>query len=354
MSRLHRRSHAVAPICDDAEHMRRFVSACAIALVAAAPVGCGSNASSSPGGSSAGGAAGSAGAVSGGAGGSAGSAQDGGGGSGGTQSAFSQFAQLSDDATGLAFGKDRNGNQVLFVSLGASNEVVKVTAQGAVGKVADVPAAAGLALEPDGTLLVCGHSPIKADGVLWKLAPDGTTTPFVTSASFKTLIAVAVAPDNRVVFSDADRVYGVDSTGTVGNLVILTSQVIDPTALAFSKDGTELYVGSANSGNVWSVPRSPNVGNYGTTLTQLESGLAGLSALVVLESSDLVALSSGGVYRMQRDGSGLGNIASSSSLGSPDGAARSVGSFGDYLYLGNGKSIVRLPFSDAALPLPVR
>jgi hypothetical protein len=329
--------------------MRRFLVGlgCSVVVVAAALAGCGSGNSSN-------GAAGSGGASGGSGGGAGGTGQDGGGGSGGVPSPFEQFAKLADAATGVAFGKDNNGDTVLYVSLGASDQVVKVTAQGAVGTVASVPAAAGIALEANGDLLVCGHAPGGTNGVLWNVKPDGSKTSFVTDSTFDTLLAVAVAPDDRVVFSDATKVYGVDSAGSVGSIIIITGQATDPTALAFSKDGTELYVGSGDTGDISSVPRSPAIGNYSNNVTKLSSGLGGLSALVVLESTDLVALSSGGVYQMKRDGSGRTNLASPAGLTAPVGAARGIDNFGDYLYLGNGKSVVRLPFSDVALSLPVR
>lgn len=334
--------------------MRRFLLAmgCATCVAAAALAGC-SKGGSSKGTAGSGGSAGTS--SSGGAGGTTnpGGGASGGGGSGGVPSPYAQFAKLSDNATGLAFGKDTTGATVLFVSLGASNEVVKVTDKGAVGKVADIPAAAGLALQADGSLLVCGHAPGATNGVLWKIAPNGTKTSFVTNTQFQTLLAVAVAPDDHVVFSDATKVYGVDATGT--NIIIVTGMATDPSALAFSKDGTELYIGSGDSGGVWSVQRSPTVGNYNTAaVTQLSTGATGLSALIVLSSADLVTLSSGGVYRMKPDGSGRQSVASPTGLDSPDGAARGIGAFGNYLYIGNGKSIVRLPFNDTAVSLPVR
>ena len=201
---------------------------------------------------------------------------------------------------------------------------------------------------------MCGHGPGGTNGVLWRLKPDGTKTSFVTDTSFQTLLAVAVAPDDRVVFSDATKVYGVDAAGSAASIAIITGEATDPTALAFSKDGSELYVGSGDTGTVRSVPRSPAVGNYGSTVTQLASGQTGLSAIVVLASTDLVTLSSGGVYRMQRDGSGRTSVASPTGLTAPIGAARGIDSFGDYLYLGNAKTVVRLPFTDPALALPVR
>ncbi len=329
--------------------MRRFLasSGYAICVVALALGGCSSGGSSNK-------ASGTGGSGAGGAAGAGGSAQGGAGGSGGAPSPYAQFAKLADNATGVAFGKDKNGSEVLFVSLGASNQVVKVTDKGAVGTIANIPSPAGLALQADGSLLVCGHAPGAQNGVLWKLAPDGTTTSFVTNTQFKSLLAVAVAPDDRVAFSDATKVYGVDKNGTVGSIIIITGQATDPSALAFSKDGTELYVGSGDNGDVWSVPRSPAMGNYGGTVKQLSGGQGGLSALIVLQNTDLVSLSSGGVYRMKRDGSARTAVAAPTGLTAPIGAARGVGSFGDFLYLGNAKAIERVPFSDPALALPVR
>lgn len=319
-----------------------------VAAAALSGTGCGSSSSNSNGGS--GGTAASGGA----GGGSGGSAHDGGGGTGGVPSPYAQFAKLADQATGIAFGKDNTGATVLFVSLGASNQVVKVDSKGAVGKVADIQAPAGLALKADGDLLVCGQASSGTNGVLYDLAPGGTKSSFVTDKAFQSLLAVAVAPDDHVAFSDATKVYGVDATGTVGSIVIITGEASDPTALAFSKDGTELYVGSGDTGDVRSVPRSPAVGNYGSTVTQLSTGTAGLSALIVLESTDIVTVSTGGVNQMKRDGSGRTSVAVPSGLTTPMGAARGIDTFGDFLYIGNAAAVVRLPFTDPALSLPVR
>ncbi len=336
--------------------MRRFLLGlgCAICVAAVALAGCSSGGSNK-------GAAGSGGNGGTASGGSGGANPDGGGGTGGVPSPYQSFVQLADNATGVAFGKDTTGATVLFVSLGGSDQVVKVTDKGAIGKVADIPAAAGLAAQADGSLLVCGHATGGTNGVLYRIATDGTKSSFVTDTQFQSLLAVAVAPDDHVVFSDATKVYSVDSTGSVGSIVIITGQATNPNALAFSKDGTELYIGSRDNGAVWMVPRSAAVGNYNTagvtqlsTMSDAAAANVGLSSLIVLESTDLVTLSSGGVYRMKRDGTARQNVASPIGLTAPNGAARGIDAFGDYLYVGNGKSVVRLQFTDAALALPVR
>ncbi len=321
------------------------------ALILAA--GCGS--SDSPGG-----AAGAAGAAGGGAGGAAGGSGGGSGGAagsdGGKTGGLEKFATLSSAAGGLAFAKDSNGKTALFVSLTSDNKIVRVDATGAVGDVASIPAPMGLALAADGSLLVCGQGAANDQAMIYKLTPaDGQSAPFVydaTAYAGKTFVAVAVAPDDRLVFSDAgSAIYRADKDGT--NVSYVTAVIAKPQALAFSADGKTLYASSFANDELWTVVRNASIGNF-VSPQMVASGLTAVSGAVVLESGDLV-LVGGGVLRTGPDGSSPTTLVSPADLTNPEGAAFGVGSFGDTtLYVGNGSEIDTLALTDKAVALPVR
>lgn len=302
------------------------------------------------------GAAGAAGTT----GGSGGTSGGGGGGAAGadsgTTSALHKFATLSSAAGGLAFGKDAKGNAALFVSLPGEDKVVRVDASGAVGDVASVPDPMGIALAADGSLLVCGQGPAKDQAMVYKLVPSsGNSTPFVydaTAYAGKHFVSVAVAPDDRIVFSDdGSAIYRADADGT--NVSLVTAVIADAQALAFSADGATLYATSFSSNQLWTIIRNKSIGNF-LSPQAVASGVPSMSSAVVLQSGDLV-LVGGGVLRTGPDGSSPKTLAPPADLTGPEGAAMGVASFGDTtLYVGNGSEVDTLALTDKAVALPVR
>jgi hypothetical protein len=293
----------------------------------------------------------------GGNGGSAGSGAGGGNGGGGSPSPANKLADIGAAPGGLAFANDDSGKMALFVSLPSKNQLAVIDSSGTVGPSANVPSPAGIALGTNGDLLVCGtssgNSDAGASGTLWDVKPDGTKTPFATNAAFGALTSVAVAPDDHVVISDSDnKVYSLAPDGT--SPAIITASLTKPTGLAFSADGSELYMVSNDAGTLWQLDRSAAVGNYAPSPTELASGLVNPTAVVVMQNTDLVVVTQGGLLRFSADGKTKTVVADKSAFSTPIGGAFGVGAFGDTnLYLGDAQSIVKLAFTDHAITLPV-
>lgn len=333
----------------------RSLRAALLGVAVLVVAGCGS--SDSSGGATDGGA-GSGGAAGAGAGGAAGGSGSGGtaGSDAGTGAKLDKFATLSSASGGIAFGKDVNGKTVLFVSLTAANAVAKVDPTGAVGTVASVPSPTGLALAADGTLLVCGIGPAGDQAMVYKLDPaNGTSTPFAYDAATfagKHFVSVAIAPDDRVVFSDdGSAIYRTDKDGT--NISLVTAVIGQAEALAFSADGTTLFASSFFSDELWTVSRSTTIGNFFTP-TRIATSIPGVTSGVVMANGDLVLVGKG-VLRVHADGSNATSLVKPAELTDPAGAAFGQGAFGDTtLYIGNGSEIARLAFTDKAIALPVR
>ncbi|MEB2313409.1 MAG: SMP-30/gluconolactonase/LRE family protein [Sorangiineae bacterium] len=325
----------------------------AVWVAAAALVGCGAPES---GGRASGGASGTSGM--GGAAG-AGAGGEGSGGAAGDDGGLAPaqvFATLSAPAGGLAFGEDAAATPVLFVSVPSTDSVMRVSATGAVELLATIPSPTGIARTAAGRLLVCGQGPAGDQGVVYEVDPaTGDATPLVTDATTlagKRLSAIAVAPDDRVLFSDdGSTVYRADADGR--NLSIATATVGKPTALAFSADGGTLYAAASTDGSLWKIIRNRTLGNY-TTPTRIASGLAGVAGMVVLESGELIVIGAE-VTRLAGDGSSPTTLLGPAALTTPAGAAAGVGPFGaTWLYAGEAGAVVRLSLPGTALTLPVR
>lgn len=307
--------------------------------------------SSSPNGSSSatGGAGGAGGAAGSGAGGAAGSG-------GGSTTPPNQFADLGAAPGGLAFAKDNAGKTVLYVSAPSKNRLDVVDSSGTVGAGPEVSSPAGIALRANGDLLVCGTNgggtDAGATGTLWDVKPDGTKSAFATNPVFGALTSVAIAPDDHVVVSDANnKVYTLAPDGT--GPAIITAALTMPTGLAFSADGSELYMVSFDGGTLWQLDRSTTYGNYRPSPTELASGLVDPSAVVVMQNKDLVVVTENGILRFSPDGKNKTVVGDNSAFNETIDGAFGVGPFGDTLYLGEQQSILKLAFSDQAVALPV-
>ncbi len=325
-----------------------------LAVVAGAlAIGCSSD-------DSAGGTGGSGNSANGGSGGASGGASDSGG-SGGQSTPqagdVEVFAELDSSSEGLAFGKNAQGDTILYVGMNSTDRIVTITDSGQVSEFASVKAPLGMALTQDGDLLVCGQddSTGTTEGVIWKVTPQGDTSVFIRGdlEPFETTNFIAVAPDDKIVFSDSasERVYVTDSAGQ--NLAILASEIKYPNGMAFSADGTQLFVASWNNESVWTIPRDPKVGNYGPA-SEFLGGVKSVDGVLVMEAGDLVLITSGdGVVRADANGSEVFAAAANFSV------AAGVGSYGaEWLYVTNlfGKKLSRVRFAagDSGLTLPVR
>lgn len=330
--------------------MNGKIVACAM-IAAAWSFGCGSDDS----GGGSGGSAGSAGMAGGGSGGTSGSSGSGGSGgmagSGAATSPAEDFADVGAPQTGMAFAGD-----ALFVSIAANDEIQRIDSSGNAASFATVPAPRGLAAAADGSLLACGMDS-NGEGAIWSISTSGMASVFTDAqGTLKVPNAIAVAPDDRVVFSDSGSgtIYRVDSDGS--NLSIVTASIPSPSALAFSSDGTELYVASAGTGTLYSVPRSAAIGNFGPE-KQLGSIAEEVGAIALTSDDELVlAARSAGVLHL--DSSYAQTVlVSGSDLGEPGPAAFGVGAFSDSnFYLGDvtGTKVQRVPLEEMGVALPIR
>jgi sugar lactone lactonase YvrE len=173
-------------------------------------------------------------------------------GSRGQQSAVSVFRVGRDggrepfvtglvNATSLAF--DPAGR--LHVSSRFEGTVYRVDAGGRFEPVAtDLGVACGLAFGPDGTLFVGDRS-----GTVFRMTPDGVTTPFATLPSSVAAFHLAVGPDEALyvtapTLASHDPVYRVDRDGAVG---VYATALGRPQGLAFDQQG-RLYVADSLAG----------------------------------------------------------------------------------------------------------
>ena len=94
------------------------------------------------------------------------------------------------DGLGLPLGIAAGSTGDLFVGDLSSNRVVRVSGQGVVTIVSAIPSPLGLALDAFGHLLV-----VSGDGKVYRVTPQGESTPFITDAAIP--FWIAVAPDGR-------------------------------------------------------------------------------------------------------------------------------------------------------------
>ncbi|MCA9639659.1 MAG: SMP-30/gluconolactonase/LRE family protein [Myxococcales bacterium] len=312
---------------------------------------------------SAGGSGGSGNAGSGGSGASGGSAGTAGtGGQAASQPGdVEDFAVLDNGSEGIAFGQTPSGATILYVSMNTADRIVTVSETGQVSEFVSVKAPLGMAVTKDGDLLVCGKddSSGTVEGVIWKVTPQGDASVFIRGdlEPFETTNFIAVAPDDKIVFSDSksERVYLTDAAGE--NLAILSSEIKYPNGMAFSADGRQLFVASWNQESLWSIPRDPKIGNYGPGAEYL-SGVKSVDGVLVMQAGDLMLITSGdGVVRADPNGSEI--IADGSHFNIAANGAFGVGGYGSqWLYVTNlfGKKVSRVLFADGdtGLELPVR
>ncbi len=145
------------------------------------------------------------------------------------------------NATSLAF--DPAGR--LCVSSRFEGTVYRVDAEGNFEPMAtDLGVACGLAFGPDGTLFVGDRS-----GTVFRMSPEGVTSPFVTLPSSVAAYHLAVGPDEAIyitapTLASADPVYRVDRDGVVS---VCATGFGRPQGLAFDQQG-RLYVVDSLSG----------------------------------------------------------------------------------------------------------
>ncbi len=153
--------------------------------------------------------------------------------------AVERFAAFDGGAVrGLALGVGG-----LYVATGAA--VLRVDATGRAVKLSDLAGAAGIAVRPDGELLVSGApDATTADPrVIWRIGVDGVRTMHADrsgSTTFARIEHLALAPSGTLFFTDGSSVFR-ETAGTVLPVPVYAHL---PGALRFSADGARLYVAS--------------------------------------------------------------------------------------------------------------
>jgi sugar lactone lactonase YvrE len=141
---------------------------------------------------------------------------------------------------GIAF----NGEGDLFVT--ANRALWKVSTDGSAEKVADLFTNLGIAAIGDRDILVADFGPTNAfrnqknnDGIIWRITPEGEKTEVVKGIGDPNFILVR--EDGSFLVSD-DATNEIFLADLDGNLELFCTAVNHPNGLAFSLDGSSLYV----------------------------------------------------------------------------------------------------------------
>lgn len=268
---------------------------------------------------------------------------------------FEIVATLPARTEGIAFGKDPTGTTVLYA--GAADALWRVGADGQVTKVADIKDPVGIAVRNDGDILVCGQGEVdgKETAVIWRVTPSGAKNILVRPSGpigFKLTNFVAVAPDNRLVFSDsaADKLYLAEADGTGVKLV--TDKISFANGLAFSIDGKSLLVASWDSTTVYRLTRQMD--GYGAPVP-FTTEVAFVDGITTLASGAYLFITLAGVFRVAPDGSHR-LLAKVPYTALANGASGLWPDTEKWIYLSNLLSgdIYRVYVGEAGAPLPAR
>jgi gluconolactonase len=162
---------------------------------------------------------------------------------------------------GIAFSGDGD----LYVAGNAA--LWQVDTEGDVTKIAEMYSNLGLAPIGDRDILMADFGPTNrfnlgpnADGIVWRVTPDGDTTRVVDGGIGDPNFVMVRADGSFLVTDDAtDEILWV---GDDGQPRLLTDAVPHPNGIALSSDGTTLYVAQifeslrpmVPSGKLWAVP----------------------------------------------------------------------------------------------------
>ncbi len=210
--------------------------------------------------------------------------------------ALEVFADLGSTSEGIAIGRTLDGAPVLYVGT-SDDRVVRVAPDGVVGDFVSIDSPVGLAVRADGTLLVCAKQPAAMGGAaaIFSVTQDGIVSPLVTTGpggvDFVLTNFVAEAPDGSIVFSDsgADSLFRADADGSH---VALVASISYANGLAFSPDGSTLYVASWDTTTVHALSFDRTTGAYGTP-SPAHEGVMNVDGLVTTSTGSLVLVTSG-------------------------------------------------------------
>lgn len=205
------------------------------------------------------------------------------------------FADLGSTSEGIAIGQTVAGAPVLYVGT-SDDRIVRIAPDGVVGDFVAIDAPVGIAVRADGSLLACAKQPAAMGGAaaIFAITQDGTVSTLVAAGPggtpFTLTNFVTEAPDGSIVFSDsgADALYRADADGTH---VALVSPISYANGLAFSPDGSTLYVASWDTTTLYAIPFDATTGAYGT-MTTAHEGVMNVDGLVTTSTGSLVLVTS--------------------------------------------------------------
>lgn len=206
------------------------------------------------------------------------------------------FAALSASTEGIALGHDASGASRIFLAQ-RDGHIVSVAPDRTVTDVATLDGLVGLAFREPGEIIACGD----VGGVvgLYSVSLTGTVAPLTVEGpdgAYGLPNFVAIAPDDSLVFTDSmtGRVYRADADGT--NVASIGDDITYPNGLAFSPDGTELYIASWDTTSLWAASFDATTGTYGTPSVLMEVPM-NVDGIVPRGASELVLITtmSGGV-----------------------------------------------------------
>lgn len=247
------------------------------------------------------------------------------------------FAEVPSTTEGIALAKDAQGRTALFA--GGGNSIYRIGPDREVTTIASLPDPLGIAVHPDGYLVVCGSKTGDAGtgefpGALWKVTMDGAASLLVgeQQGSFVKPNFVVVDADRSLVFSDssANQVYRVSAdTTTVGPV---TDAITFPNGMAYSPDGSVLYVASWDSKQVYKLERE----GAGFGVPAPAFAVATVDGIAAMESGSLAFVTSGeGIVVGHTDGTTV-QIAAAKEFALPANGVFGTGEFGEgWLYVTN-------------------
>ena len=268
------------------------------------------------------------------------------------------FARIRGGSEGLAFGFDASGKTVLYV--GTRDLLLSVAPDGTVSEddaSVTIPHPLGMALQSDGSLLICGEAEGPQEGTaLWRVSPAGERTMLVGPAqgTFGQFNFVAVASDDTIVVSDSgdDKVYMMSPDA--GTIELVTDAITYPNGMAFSPDGSRLYVASHSTKRIFGLERTSN--GFGPPEVAVED-VDSVDGIAVLQSGDLVLITSGGgILRWSLDGNKR-VVAPATDFAVPANGSFGSGAYGEgWMYVTNlvGTTVNRVYVGEPGVVLPVR
>lgn len=205
------------------------------------------------------------------------------------------FAELGITSEGIALGRTSDGAPVLYVGT-MDDRIVRVAPDGVVEDFVSIHDPLGIAVRASGELVVCAKTSVaegEAPG-LFEVARDGTITPLTTASPtgpYALTNFVAVAPDGSLVFSDSagNALYRADADGS--DVLLLSDAITYPNGLAFSPDGTTLYVASWATTTLYALTFDATTGTYGTATAAIED-VRNVDGIVPTSSGALVLVTS--------------------------------------------------------------